>query len=57
LHQGSVCGVGVPGDFPARLAAALAEEVEEFPTERVPVEAVRGLVENRYGSESWLKKR
>ena len=43
LHQGSVCGVSLPDDFPVLLAAALAEEVQDFPPSLVPVAAAGEL--------------
>jgi lipoate-protein ligase A len=57
LHQGSVCGVALPEDFSERLAAALGSKVSPFPREELPVEAVNGLVQSRYGAESWLRRR
>ncbi|HWB07017.1 MAG TPA: hypothetical protein VG796_28600 [Verrucomicrobiales bacterium] len=57
LHQGSVSGVTLPGDFPVMLAHALAEEVQTFPPEQLPGEVVRRLVHERYGNEAWLQKR
>jgi lipoate-protein ligase A len=57
LHQGSVSGVALPEDFPARLAAALAERVQPFPAGRLPVEAAKDLTHRRYGTESWLRQR
>jgi lipoyl(octanoyl) transferase len=57
LHQGSVSGVDLPENFPERLAEALASTVERFPADRMPVEAAERLEIERYGSESWLRKR
>jgi lipoate-protein ligase A len=57
LHQGSVCGVSLPEDFPQRLAETLAGDIRPFPPERVPVDAATTLVRERYGNEAWLRKR
>jgi lipoate-protein ligase A len=57
LHQGSICGADLPDDFPERLAATLGEEVRTFPLERMPADVISRLAEERYGSESWLRKR
>lgn len=57
LHQGSVCGVSLPADFPRLLAAALAETVTPFPAAGVPASAAAELEHNRYATEAWLRRR
>lgn len=54
LHQGSLCGVSLPGDFPLKLAEAMAEMVKIFPPSQVPAAAADVLVRSRYGTDSWL---
>lgn len=56
LHQGSIFGVSLPGDFPARLAAALSGSVESFLVEKIPRAEAEGLVLSRYGTDAWLRK-
>ncbi len=57
LHQGSVSGVTLPDEFPLILAGALADKVLEFPGAKLPVEAAGKLVRNRYGTDSWQRRR
>lgn len=56
LHQGSLCGVSLPDDFPLQLAAALAKNVQAFPPSQLPAAAAEELVRSRYGSDSWLRR-
>ena len=56
LHQGSLCGVKLPEDFPRQLAAAMAEKVQIFPRSLVPAAAAEELVRSRYGTDSWLRR-
>jgi lipoate-protein ligase A len=57
LHQGSICGVSPAENFPAKLAGALAASVFEFPSGGYPRVAAEVLVEQRYGTDAWLRKR
>ena len=57
LHQGSICGVSLPEDFPDRLAAALSEDVRDFPAKGGLISPAQSLVESRYGCDSWLRLR
>jgi hypothetical protein len=49
--------VTLPDDFPHLLAEMLAKEVHPFRQERLPTETAAQLVRERYGTESWLRKR
>lgn len=57
LHQGTVCGVPLPADFPDCLAAALSDSYIPFPAEALPVTAAEALVASRYGTPAWLRMR
>ena len=57
LHQGTICGVPLPEDFPDRLAAALSETVVLFAAGDLPLAGVDSLVASRYGTNGWLRMR
>ena len=57
LHQGSICGVPLPDDFPMLLASRLAKNVRTYAAGRLPFHAAGELVRLRYGTESWLRRR
>jgi len=57
LHQGSICGICLPEDFPVRLARALSETVMAYPRDALPRQRAAELVQHRYGTEAWLRKR
>lgn len=56
LHQGSLLGVTLPGDFAARLGVVLAREVTPFvPSENLLTRS-EDLAIRRYGAADWLAK-
>jgi lipoate-protein ligase A len=57
LHQGSICGIALPDDFPVRLAAVLSAAANAFPESRYPRAAAERLAAERYGSTFWLHRR
>lgn len=58
LHQGSICGVLLPNEFPGVLAARLAGRIQPVAEARPGVrEEASALVESRYGTGTWLRKR
>jgi lipoate-protein ligase A len=57
LYQGSIQAISVNEDFPNRLARTLARSVEDW-TPPASWTALRAsLVETRYGSKSWNRRR
>ncbi len=57
LHQGSLCGIGLPEDFPRTLAECMAKNVYPFPLAQLPAAAAEELVRSRYGTDSWQQRR
>ena len=57
LHQGSIQGVELPGNFEERFAHAMAPRVHENETVLEGREPeIESLVQQKYGSESWLRR-
>ncbi len=56
LHQGSVQGVAVAGDFSARLAEAFAGEVASRPLSGEEIAEGQLLAAEKYGGEAWLRR-
>ena len=56
LHQGSVQGVSLAGNFAAQLAVAFAAEVASRPLSGEEVAEAQLLAAEKYGSEAWLRR-
>ena len=57
LHQGSIQGVAVTTDFAQRFARSLSANRSQFKIDEEILKRARELVEQKYGSDSWLHKR
>jgi lipoate-protein ligase A len=57
LHQGSIQGVAVTTDFAQRFARRLSANRSQFEIDKKILKPAKELVEQKYGSDSWLHKR
>jgi len=57
LQQGSIQGVAVTTDFAQRFARSLSANRSQFKIDEEILKRARELVEQKYGSDSWLHKR
>ena len=57
LQQGSIQGVAVTTDFAQRFARSLSANRSQFRIDEEILKRARELVEQKYGSDSWLHKR
>ena len=57
LHQGSIQGVAVTTDFAQRFARSLSANRSQFKIDEKILKRAKELVEQKYGSDSWLHKR
>jgi lipoate-protein ligase A len=57
LHQGSIQGVAVTTDFAQRFARSLSANRSQFKIDGKILKRAKELVEQKYGSDSWLHKR
>ncbi len=56
LHQGSIQGVALAGDFASQLAAAFANEVVRRKIEAGELAQAQMLALEKYESGSWLRR-
>ena len=57
LQQGSIQGVAITTDFAQRFARSLSANRSQFRIDEEILKRARELVEQKYGSDSWLHKR
>jgi lipoyl(octanoyl) transferase len=57
LQQGSIQGVAIATDFAQRFARSLSANRSQFGIDEEILKRARELVEQKYGSDSWLHKR
>ena len=57
LQQGSIQGVTLDNDLARRFGAALSANRSQFKIDEKILKRARELVEQKYGSDSWLHKR
>ena len=57
LQQGSIQGVAITTDFAERFARSLSANRSQFRIDEEILKRARELVEQKYGSDSWLHKR
>jgi lipoyl(octanoyl) transferase len=57
LQQGSIQGVVITTDFAQRFARSLSANRSQFGIDEEILKRARELVEQKYGSDSWMRKR
>jgi lipoyl(octanoyl) transferase len=57
LQQGSIQGVTLENDFARRFGAALSANCSEFEINEEILDRARELAQQKYGTDSWLRKR
>ena len=57
LHQGSIQGFAMKTDLAEKFAQALSANCSEFEVNKEIFQRARELAQQKYGSDSWLRKR
>ena len=56
LHQGSIQGAGLPGDYAEKFAAVLAGRVNRIKPDAGILPAALALAESKYAARKWMEK-
>jgi lipoate-protein ligase A len=57
LQQGSIQGIPMKTDLAQKFAQALSTNCSEFELNPQILQRARGLAQQKYGTDSWLRKR
>jgi lipoate-protein ligase A len=57
LQQGSIQGIDLQSDLAQRFARELSTDRSERKVDEKILNRARGLAEQKYGTESWLRRR
>jgi lipoate-protein ligase A len=57
LHQGSIQDIDAGNDLAERFAQALSQEIERREMDVEIVRRAEEIAEQKYGTETWLRKR